>query len=74
VSIQPPCFVHRRLYFHRQDLFDRHWTDAYDYHSYGTHGTDTYTLADQLAQLEGGTYCLLTEVDYLPLIWLIQPF
>lgn len=40
-------------------LFNRHWTQAYDY-SYGTHGTPTtYTLADQIALIEGGQYCLL---------------
>ena len=39
--------------------FDRHWSDPYDY-SYGTHGTPTtFTLGDQLAQLEGGQFCLL---------------
>src|SRR5690606_28048338 len=40
-------------------LFNRHWTDAYDY-SYGTHGTPTtFTLGDNIAQIEGGEYCLL---------------
>lgn len=59
-SIQPPLFRASTIIFpSTAHLFDRHWTDAYDY-SYGTHGTPTtYTLADQLAQLEGGTHCLL---------------
>ncbi|MFV5463162.1 PLP-dependent transferase, partial [Acinetobacter sp. 207] len=40
-------------------LFNRHWTDAYDY-SYGTHGTPTtFTLGDHIAQIEGGLYHLL---------------
>src|SRR5690606_8820563 len=40
-------------------LFNRHWTDDYDY-SYGTHGTPpTFTLGDNIAQIEGGQYCLL---------------
>ena len=40
-------------------LFNRHWTDDYDY-SYGTHGTPTtFTLGDSIAQIEGGQYCLL---------------
>lgn len=40
-------------------LFNRHWTDEYDY-SYGTHGTPTtFTLADNIARLEGGKHCLL---------------
>lgn len=75
VSIQPPLFRASTIIFpSTADLFDRHWTDAYDY-SYGTHGTPTtYTLADQLAQLEGGHIAYSHRVDYLPLIWLIQPF
>ncbi|WP_130803413.1 PLP-dependent transferase [Acinetobacter ihumii] len=59
-TIQPPLFRASTIIFKTTThLFDRHWSDPYDY-SYGTHGTPTtYTLGDQLAQLEGGTYCLL---------------
>ena len=59
-TVQPPLFRASTIIFpSTAHLFDRHWTDAYDY-SYGTHGTPTtYTLGDQLAQLEGGEYCLL---------------
>ncbi len=59
-TVQPPLFRASTIIFQSTaHLFDRHWTDAYDY-SYGTHGTPTtYTLGDQLAQLEGGKYCLL---------------
>ncbi|MBK0064197.1 MULTISPECIES: PLP-dependent transferase [unclassified Acinetobacter] len=59
-TIQPPLFRASTIIFQSTaHLFDRHWTDVYDY-SYGTHGTPTtYTLGDQLAQLEGGEYCLL---------------
>ncbi len=59
-TVQPPLFRASTIIFENTDaLFNRHWTDAYDY-SYGTHGTPTtFTLADQIAQLEGGEYCLL---------------
>ncbi len=55
-----PYFVHRPLFLKTpMHLFNRHWTDAYDY-SYGTHGTPTtFTLGDQIAQIEGVQYCLL---------------
>lgn len=59
-TVQPPVFKASTIIFKNTDaLFNRHWTDDYDY-SYGTHGTPTtFTLGDQLAQIEGGTYCLL---------------
>lgn len=59
-SVQPPLFRASTIIFENTDaLFNRHWTDPYDY-SYGTHGTPTtFTLADQIAQIEGGEYCLL---------------
>ena len=60
-TIQPPLFRASTIIFKNTTaLFDRHWTDAYDY-SYGTHGTPTtFKLADNIAQIEGGQYCLLT--------------
>ncbi|MFW2162820.1 PLP-dependent transferase [Acinetobacter beijerinckii] len=59
-TVQPPLFRASTIIFKSTShLFDRHWTDAYDY-SYGTHGTPTtFTLADNIAQIEGGTYSLL---------------
>lgn len=59
-SVQPPLFRASTIIFNNTDaLFNRHWTDDYDY-SYGTHGTPTtFTLADNIAQIEGGQYCLL---------------
>ena len=59
-TIQPPLFRASTIIFQNTDaLFNRHWTDKYDY-SYGTHGTPTtFTLADQIAQIEGGEHCLL---------------
>lgn len=59
-SIQPPVFRASTILFKDTDaLFNRHWSDDYDY-SYGTHGTPTtFTLGDQIAQIEGGKYCLL---------------
>lgn len=59
-SIQPPMFRASTIIFNNTDaLFNRHWTDDYDY-SYGTHGTPTtFTLGDSIAQIEGGQYCLL---------------
>ncbi|MDR7015897.1 PLP-dependent transferase [Acinetobacter sp. 3657] len=59
-TVQPPLFRASTIIFQSTaHLFDRHWTDAYDY-SYGTHGTPTtFTLADNIAQIEGGSYCLL---------------
>ncbi|MGE8560231.1 MAG: PLP-dependent transferase [Acinetobacter sp.] len=59
-TVQPPLFRASTIIFQNTDaLFNRHWTDDYDY-SYGTHGTPTtFTLGDNIAQLEGGDYCLL---------------
>ena len=40
-SVQPPLFRASTIIFENTDaLFNRHWTDPYDY-SYGTHGTPT---------------------------------
>ena len=60
-TIQPPLYRASTIIFKNTDaLFNRHWTDDYDY-SYGTHGTPTtFGLADQIAQIEGGDHCLLT--------------
>lgn len=60
-TIQPPLYRASTIIFKNTNaLFDRHWSDPYDY-SYGTHGTPTtFTLADQIALIEGGKYCLLT--------------
>ncbi|MCH7391073.1 PLP-dependent transferase [Acinetobacter dispersus] len=59
-TVQPPLFRASTIIFKSTShLFERHWTDAYDY-SYGTHGTPTtFTLGDNIAQIEGGRYCLL---------------
>ncbi|MGC3820577.1 cystathionine beta-lyase [Acinetobacter sp. ANC 4216] len=59
-TVQPPLFRASTIIFENTDaLFNRHWTDDYDY-SYGTHGTPTtFTLGDNIAQIEGGEYCLL---------------
>ena len=59
-TVQPPLYRASTIMFSNTDaLFNRHWTDDYDY-SYGTHGTPTtFTLADSIAQLEGGTHSLL---------------
>lgn len=59
-TVQPPLFRASTIIFKTTaHLFDRHWTNAYDY-SYGTHGTPTtFTLGDNIAQIEGGKYCLL---------------
>lgn len=59
-SIQPPIYRASTIIFKDTSaLFNRHWTDDYDY-SYGTHGTPTtFTLGDNIAQIEGGKYCLL---------------
>ena len=44
-TIQPPLYRASTIIFDNTDaLFNRHWTDEYDY-SYGTHGTPTtFTL------------------------------
>lgn len=59
-TIQPPLYRASTIIFkNTAALFNRHWTDDYDY-SYGTHGTPTtFTLGDNIAQIEGGKYCLL---------------
>lgn len=59
-TIQPPLYRASTIIFDNTDaLFNRHWRDDYDY-SYGTHGTPTtFTLGDNIAQIEGGKYCLL---------------
>ncbi|RKG32289.1 PLP-dependent transferase [Acinetobacter tianfuensis] len=59
-TVQPPLFRASTIIFkHTDALFNRHWTDEYDY-SYGTHGTPTtFTLGDSIAQIEGGQYALL---------------
>lgn len=59
-TVQPPLFRASTIIFpNTHALFNRHWTDEYDY-SYGTHGTPTtFTLADNIARIEGGKQCLL---------------
>ncbi|RZG83971.1 PLP-dependent transferase [Acinetobacter venetianus] len=59
-TIQPPLYRASTIIFKSTShLFDRHWTDRYDY-SYGTHGTPTtFTLGDNIAQIEGGIFSLL---------------
>lgn len=59
-TVQPPLYRASTIIFDNTDaLFNRHWTDPYDY-SYGTHGTPTtFTLGDNIAEIEGGKYCLL---------------
>ena len=59
-TVQPPLYRASTIIFESTDaLFNRHWTDPYDY-SYGTHGTPTtFTLGDNIAQIEGGKFCLL---------------
>lgn len=59
-TIQPPLYRASTIFFkNTQQIFDRKWSDPYDY-SYGTHGTPTtYTLADSIAQIEHGKFCLL---------------
>lgn len=59
-TVQPPVYHASTIIFKDTDaLIHRHWTDRHDY-SYGTHGTPTtYSLADQIAVLEGADECLL---------------
>ncbi|WP_151730538.1 PLP-dependent transferase [Acinetobacter junii] len=59
-TVQPPLYRASTITFKSTShLFDRHWTDPYDY-SYGTHGTPTtFTLGDNIAQIEGGLFSLL---------------
>lgn len=59
-TVQPPLYRASTIIFKDTNaLFNRHWSDEYDY-SYGTHGTPTtFTLGDSIAQIEGGRYHLL---------------
>ena len=59
-TVQPPIYRASTIIFKNCAAFtQRHWSDRYDY-SYGTHGTPTtYSLADQIAALEGADDCLL---------------
>ena len=59
-TVQPPLYRASTIIFKSTShLFDRHWTDPYDY-SYGTHGTPTtFTLGDNIAHIEGGLFSLL---------------
>ncbi|KAA8733799.1 cystathionine beta-lyase [Acinetobacter qingfengensis] len=59
-TVQAPLYRASTIIFPNCKSFtDRHWSDAYDY-SYGTHGTPTtYSLADQIATIEGADHCLL---------------
>ncbi|NKG35751.1 PLP-dependent transferase [Acinetobacter junii] len=59
-TVQPPLYRASTIIFKSTShLFDRHWTDPYDY-SYGTHGTPTtFTLGDNIANIEGGLFSLL---------------
>ena len=59
-TVQPPLFRASTIIFDNTDaLFNRHWTERSDY-SYGTHGTPTtFTLGDNIAQIEGGEFSLL---------------
>lgn len=59
-AVQPPVYRASTVFFEStQAMRKRHWQDDYDY-SYGLHGTPTtYALADKIAQLEGGEYCVL---------------
>lgn len=60
MAVQPAVYRASTVFFdNTQAMRKRHWQDDYDY-SYGLHGTPTtYALADKLAQLEGGDYCVL---------------
>lgn len=60
-TLQPPIYRASTFVFQNTDemiaCYD--WTRPYNY-SYGTHGTPTtFSLADQIAQLEGASHCLL---------------
>lgn len=59
-SVQPPLYRASTVFFaSTQAMRQRHWQDDYDY-GYGLHGTPTtYALADRIAELEGGEYCIL---------------
>lgn len=60
-TLQPAIYRASTFVFQNTDemiaCYD--WTRPYNY-SYGTHGTPTtFSLADQIAELEGATHCLL---------------
>lgn len=59
-SVQPPLYRASTVFFaNTQAMRQRNWQQDYDY-SYGLHGTPTtYALADKIAALEGGDYCVL---------------
>ncbi|XID74750.1 PLP-dependent transferase [Alkanindiges sp. WGS2144] len=59
-AVQPPVYRASTVFFEDTSAMrKRHWQDDYDY-SYGLHGTPTtYALADRIAELEGGKYCIL---------------
>ncbi len=59
-AVQPAVYRASTVFFEStKAMRKRHWHDEYDY-SYGLHGTPTtYALADKMAQLEGGDYCVL---------------
>lgn len=59
-SVQPAVYRASTVFFEStQAMRNRSWQDDYDY-SYGLHGTPTtYALADRIAALEGGEYCIL---------------
>lgn len=69
-TVQPPLFRASTIIFDNTDaLFNRHWTERYDY-SYGTHGTPTtFTLGDNIAQIEGGEFSLWRPADCPPSTW-----
>lgn len=59
-AVQPPVYRASTIFFkNTQAMRARDWQTDYDY-SYGLHGTPTtYALADKIAELEGGDYCVL---------------
>lgn len=59
-GVQPAVYRASTVFFEStQAMRQRNWQDDYDY-SYGLHGTPTtYALADRIAALEGGEYCIL---------------
>jgi cystathionine beta-lyase len=60
VGVQPAVYRASTVFFESTAAMrKRNWQDDYDY-SYGLHGTPTtYALADRIAALEGGEYCVL---------------
>lgn len=59
-GVQPAVYRASTVFFQStQAMRKRSWQDEHDY-SYGLHGTPTtYALADRIALLEGGDYCIL---------------